>query len=242
MPQVPADSPAIVPQARDGDWITRHNAIVSGYAAEKNYDIIFIGDSITQHWEDEPSTDGTGEGGGKPVWDEIKADYNVVNAGYYGDQTQNALWRIQNGEYPQGITAKYAVLLIGTNNSILGQDTPEAIAAAIGQMIQTIHFTTPDTKIILMSLLPRHYVLDLSWLFPGFIIEYDNTVNPAVNEIIKNYNGYCNVTYLDVTADYTDEEGEPKADLFMADKLHLSLEGFRKEKELLFAAMPDLAE
>ena len=71
-----------------------------------DYDIEFIGDSITQGWE----------GAGNNVWQEFYGQRKCINMGVSGDRTQNVLWRFEQGQL-DGIKAKVAVVMIGTNNS-----------------------------------------------------------------------------------------------------------------------------
>ena len=76
-----------------------------------DYDIEFIGDSITQGWE----------GAGKNVWQELYGQRKVINMGVSGDRTEHVLWRFEQGQL-DGIKAKVAVVMIGTNNSNNNKD------------------------------------------------------------------------------------------------------------------------
>ena len=96
---------AIVPVPREGTWMKRHESF-NERVKQGNVDLIFIGDSITQGWEN----------AGKKVWDEYYGKRNAVNLGIGGDRTQHVLWRLDHGNI-DGINPKLAVLMIGTNNS-----------------------------------------------------------------------------------------------------------------------------
>ena len=52
---------------------------------------------------------------------------NIFTWVYGGDQTQNILWRVRNGEIPR--YSKHAIVSCGGNN--IGKDTPDEIANAI---------------------------------------------------------------------------------------------------------------
>ena len=65
---------------------------------------MFIGDSLIQQMQN------------APVWKELFEPLHCLNFGIGGDQTQNLLWRIENGELDFEIEPKIVVLLIGTNN------------------------------------------------------------------------------------------------------------------------------
>ncbi|MDR0569458.1 MAG: GDSL-type esterase/lipase family protein [Spirochaetaceae bacterium] len=206
IPAVSADDPAVVPVSRsDPWWIDRHTERTN---PRYNQKIIFIGDSITQGWE------------GTEAWTALNQTYQnaAVNLGFSGDQTQHALWRLENGEFPPGIQPEYAVILIGTNNN----DAPDAIAAGIGKIIQIIHANSPETNILLLSLLPR-----------GIGGADANTLrNNAVNEIIRKYDGFLRVTYLDIAQYYVNPDGTLKEELF-TDRLHLTEAGYEVWKETL---------
>ena len=113
------------------------------------YDIAFIGDSITQGWE----------GAGKNIWQKYYGSRKCINFGVGGDRTQHVLWRFEHGQLT-GIKAKATVLMIGTNNSNKNkegvEDNSEAdILAGVQAIVQQIHELLPDTKIILCSIFPR---------------------------------------------------------------------------------------
>ena len=45
-----------------------------------------------------------------------------VSMGLIGDTTVNLLWRLENGEGPDGLKAKVVVVLIGTNDLVQQAD------------------------------------------------------------------------------------------------------------------------
>jgi beta-glucosidase len=135
---------AVVPvPVKDEWWVLRHKAIVER-VKQGNVDLVFIGDSITQGWEE----------AGKAVWQKYYADRNALNLGFGGDRTQHVLWRLENGEI-SNISPKLAVLLIGTNNSNQNDYTAKEISDGIVAICQKLRKDLPDTKILLVSILPR---------------------------------------------------------------------------------------
>jgi beta-glucosidase len=91
---------AAVPAPHDGT-LKRHESF-NERVKQGNVDLVFIGDSITQGWENN----------GKKVWDEFYGKRNAVNLGIGGDRTQHVLWRLDHGNI-NGINPKLAVLMIG---------------------------------------------------------------------------------------------------------------------------------
>jgi hypothetical protein len=107
---------AIIPVSRTGGIVNRQNLVLErARSAPGDYDIAFIGDSITQNWESV----------GAAVWKELGAKYKLINLGVAGDRTQHLLWRFEQGQL-DGLKAKVAVVLIGTNNTGKGVHTKDA--------------------------------------------------------------------------------------------------------------------
>src|ERR1017187_10140272 len=143
----PADheNTAIMPVSRTGT-ITNRQSLVLQRAKDNqgSCDIEFIGDSITQGWE----------GAGKNVWQEFYGQRKVINFGVGGDRTQHVLWRFEQGQL-DGIKAKTAVVMIGTNNSNKDDNTEADILEGVTAIVNQIRTRQPDTKIILLGIFPR---------------------------------------------------------------------------------------
>lgn len=100
---------------------------------EKDPDVIFIGDCIfetLQHTE---------------TWNLYFAPLHCLNFSIYQDQTQNVLWRLQNGEL-DNVKPKIVVLLVGTNNV---QHTADEVAEGIFEIVKTIRDKLADSYIVL---------------------------------------------------------------------------------------------
>jgi lysophospholipase L1-like esterase len=144
--QMPRDNSAIRPAGGGGG---QHQSFVN-IANTGDFDVLFLGDSITYLWT-VGEGDVSGYPGGKTVFDKHFADLKVANFGIPGDTTQGVLWRLQNGE-GQGRKPKAVMLLIGTNNN--GNDAEE-IAEGIGADVLELRKDFPDAKILLMGIFPR---------------------------------------------------------------------------------------
>ena len=113
-PPEPPVNTATLHEARDGRALQRHERINARVAAMKGAcDLIFVGDSITEGFEDE----------GREVWADRYAKRRAANLGISGDRTEHVLWRLENGNL-DGLQPKLAVVMIGTNN--FGHGTHEA--------------------------------------------------------------------------------------------------------------------
>lgn len=135
---------------KDKDWWAQHENIDSLLDAEKNLDILFLGNSITQ---------GTGGHRGyvthKPGLTAFNSAFVNLKwecAGISGDKTQNILWRLQNGNYAKA-RPKVMVIMIGVNNLIAG-DSPAEVAAGIKKITDWTSKNMPSTKVLLLGPLP----------------------------------------------------------------------------------------
>lgn len=149
---------------------------------DRDADIIFIGDSITQGWL----------GKGKDVWEANFATRNALDFGIGGDQTQHVLWRMDN--YPiQRLHPKVAVVLIGTNN---WHNTASEIASGVKAVLTKTQTMYPGIKIILVSIMPNRRANDLMMAADGILRTFadDKTVYyldlvPLMTPVGDNWKG-----------------------------------------------------
>jgi beta-glucosidase len=188
---------AVTPVPREGNWMKRHEAF-NERVKQGNVDLIVIGDSITQGWEN----------AGKEVWAKSYAPRNAVNLGIGGDRTQHVLWRLDHGNI-DGIKPKLAVLMIGTNNS--GTNTSEQIAEGVTAIVKKLRDKLPETKILILAIFPRGADNN----------DPKRQVNAKSNEIIAKLADGKMVEYLDIGPKFLAEDGTLSRDT-MPDLLHLN--------------------
>ncbi|MDR3290019.1 MAG: GDSL-type esterase/lipase family protein [Rickettsiales bacterium] len=145
-------------------------------------------------------------------WIEISEKYKIINEGIAGDKTGNLLWRLQNGALAN---AKITIIMIGTNNLWHGNNTPKKTANKIKTIVKYINKNT-KTKIILLSIIPST----------------DENLNKKFNELNEYLKEIKNVDYLDISKLYQDTDGNV-AEINYKDIVHLSVDGYKKEKEEL---------
>ena len=217
---------AVIPVSRTGS-ITNRQSLVLQRAKDNpgDYDAEFIGDSITQGWE----------GAGRNVWQEFYGNRKCINMGVSGDQTQHVLWRFEQGQL-DGIKAKAAVVMIGTNNSNNNRAGVEDYSTAdilegVQAIVQQIRTRQPDTKIILMGIFPRGRTFSAQ---RGKILQ--------VNEALARLDDGRNIFYIDIGPQLIENDGSISRSM-MRDYLHPGEPGYRiwanaiepKLKELLAA-------
>lgn len=190
------------PVPRDGRQMARHESF-NKRVKEGKVDLIFIGDSITEGWE----------GAGKEVWAKYYGARNAVNLGIGGDGTQHVLWRLDHGNV-DGISPKLAVLMIGTNNSNGGDNTPEEIGAGITAIVKKLREKLPDTKVLILAVFPRNPKPDAQ-----------REKNAKASEIAARLADGQMIYYLDIGPKFLTDDGTLTKDI-MPDLLHLSPKGY----------------
>ncbi|HJV68765.1 GDSL-type esterase/lipase family protein [Ideonella sp.] len=202
-------TPAMLNESWSIDWwLPRHEQKLEEkrklVAAGTPPEIVFIGDSITQGWEN----------GGREVWQQRYAPHHALALGFGGDRTENVLWRLQHGEI-DGIAPKVAVLMIGTNNTGHRAEQPETTAAGIKRLLDEIHQRLPKTKVLLLAIFPRGEKPD----------DYLRRLNERVNKLIAGYADRRTVHFLDINAALLDADGTLSRDV-MPDLLHPNAKGY----------------
>lgn len=198
-------------------WRDRHDARLDqrkkALAEGRQFDLVFVGDSITQGWE----------GAGKQLWKERYAPRNAFNLGFSGDRTEHVLWRMglgdergpENNEFA-GLTPKLFVVMIGTNNTGHREDPPAATAAGITAIIDELQKQSPDSKILLLGVFPRGMQPD----------DTKRKINVGINEQIAPLGQRDGVEFLDISEVFLNDEGILTKQI-MPDALHPRAKGYK---------------
>lgn len=190
-------------------WMDQHLDGVK-IAAQGDWDLLLVGDSITQSWG------GPGRRVGSPaaaVFQRFFGNIRVGNLGISGDRTQHLLWRIENGTL-DGADPQVIVILIGTNN--ISHDPPTDIATGIDAVVAAARNKAPDALILLHPILPRGKTAD----DPG---RQDVVL---VNEQLDHLGDLEGVEIVDLAEDFLKPDGTIRAKLYSPDALHLSVAGY----------------
>ena len=201
----PGNNPLTIPTAREDSWKAEHEKHKQK-ARSSNFDIVFIGDSITERWR-YPAE-------GKSAWDSRIATLNAGEFGISGDGTQSVLWRLQDGELAN-LKPKVVVLLIGTNH--IQSSEPPKIVEGIAAVVNDLRRRLPSSKILLMGLFPRKHSTDPPHI-PGNI----RAVNAQIARLDDNGR---TIRYLDLGPRFLHPDGTLIA-YTMIDGLHLSPRGY----------------
>jgi beta-glucosidase len=195
---IPADNP--IP--KQYGWLKECEDRVAA-AQGKQIDVIFIGDSITQNFIEQPTP--AWNSVGASVWAKHYGNMNVLNFGVGSDGTEHILWRMDH-EAISGFKPKVIVLLAGVNDM---QYSAEDIAAGIKADLVKCRTMFPAAKIILVGILPNGR---------------DPAKAVAVNQITKKFVMYKDVYFLDITP-FMPPVGDNWTGLG-PDHIHLQPEGY----------------
>jgi len=215
----PHKNTAIIPVPRTGAITNRQSQVLQrAKDAPGDYDIEFIGDSITQGWESS----------GKNVWKEYYGNRKVINFGVSGDRTQHVLWRFENGQL-DGIKAKVAIVMIGTNNSNKEDNTDSDILEGVTAIVNQIRTRQPGTKVLLLGIFPRGKEFNTQ---RGRILQ--------INQALERLDDGQHVFFLDIGSKFIENDGSIATSM-MKDALHPGESGYKvwasamepKLKELL---------
>jgi len=182
-------------------WFAKHESL-NARVRQGNVGLIFIGDSITNGWDNE----------GTEVWERYYATRNAVNLGISCDRIQNVLWRLDNGNI-DGISPKLAVVMIGTSNA--SRSRLEDIPGGIKAVVEKLRAKLPNTKVLLLGIFPRGKDNQDPW----------RQINNKVNERISTLADGRMVFYLDIGPKLVAPDGTASTDV-LRDLVHLSAKGY----------------
>ena len=106
--------------------------------------VVFVGDSITQGWED----------AGAATWKRAFEPLGALQIGVGGDRTEHVLWRLQQAPLT-ALAPKVVVLMIGTNNAVTGRDSGEVIVRGVHAIVDLLHQQCPQAQVVVLDIPPR---------------------------------------------------------------------------------------
>ncbi len=204
---VRADAPTTIPTDNPippkHGWLKECDDRIAA-AQGKQIDILFIGDSITQNFVEDPK--GGWDLVGGSVWRSHYANRNALNLGVGSDGTEHILFRMEH-ENIKDFNPKVIVLLAGVNDM---QYPAEDIAAGIKAVIGKCRTFFPSAKIVLMAILPNGRNLAKTL---------------ATNQIIQNYADGQSIYFLDLGPFMPQVGGNFTG--VGRDHLHLTVDGYK---------------
>lgn len=204
-----AQSTATNPVPRPGKWMTRHEGFVE-QAKQGGVNVLFLGDSITDHWRDR----------GSNVWNTYYVPLHAANFGISADRVQHVLWRIEHGEL-DGIDPKVIVLMIGTNNTGKEKDhttirnTPPQVIEGVTAIVNDLRKKLPQSKILLLAIFPRDK--------PGS--PFRDQIK-EINAGLAKLDDGKKISYLDIGPKFLAPDGTLLPGVMLHDNLHPTNKGY----------------
>lgn len=193
-----------------------HNAYINE-GKEREPEVLFLGDSLFLHLQQ------------TQIWHEMFEPLHCLNFSMGGDQTQNLLWRIHNGEIDY-VEPKVIALLIGTNNH---GHTAEQVSEAIMEIVSVLQNKQPQAQLVVLGLLPRGEK-------PNPVREKHAAINKSLED---QFQDMPNVTFVGIepNAFYcVGTEDINRQDMY--DYLHLTKRGYQKLCEPLLEEVQSMLQ
>lgn len=184
-------------------WLNFHQQYLK-QTRKRKINVVFLGDSIIQGWKNH-----------KQLWRQHYGKQGAVNFGIGGDRTQQILWRINHGLFDQ-MQPQLVVLNIGVNNLWGDQFGAARIAEGIAKIVDAIQTKSPQTKILLIGILPTGEKPNTS---------YRRKIR-AINARSATLDNGKNIRFLDIGPEFLEADGRISKEI-MPDYLHLSRKGYQ---------------
>ena len=164
--------------------------------APPDHPIVFVGSSSIRNWPTSKSF----------------PSYDVVNRGFGGSHISDVNY------YAEPTVLKYdprAIVFYAGDNDIAGGKSPEQVLGDYRTFVQKVHERHPGTPIIFLPIKPS---LSRWEMWPEM-----KRANSMIRRFSKKHSA---LFYVDTATPMLDEEGRPRASLFVDDGLHMNARGY----------------
>ena len=153
------------------------------------------------------------------------AQYQVINRGFGGSEIVDATHFAPQIIFPY---APRAIYLRSGGNDLWRGRSVEQVFGDFKEFVATVHAKLPDTDIVFISLSPS----PSRWKQ----VDKEKALNTLIADYIKDK---PRLRYIETYDMVLGPDGRPRAELFVADKLHFNAEGY---KLLAARVAPDLVK
>ena len=209
----PASGNPALQAVKRTDWAESRSNAMTKKAKQSQCRIMFLGDSLTHMWE--YPADHKNYPSGLTSWNDAFKPLEAENYGISGDRIEHVLWRITEGEQ-LACQPALVVLLIGTNNRLAQRLPSDMICDGIENLVKTIRVKSPNSKVLLIAILPRKGV----------------PRDPAT-DLLKAMAEKQGCGFLDPTDALLEAGGGEVTTAIFRDGIHLSPKGYEVYAEVL---------
>ena len=197
-PTAPAAFPGVPDQVSSRDWEQdmQRFRAEDALAPPPRDGVVFVGSSSIRFWQT------------------LAKDFPgiaVINRGFGGSEIRDSTW------YAGHIVIPYAprqVVLYAGENDLFSGRTPMQLRADFRAFVQRVRAALPNVKIIYIAIKPSP------------LRAHQLPAQRQANALIHEDAARLGVEYVDVFTPMLDDEGHPREELFMSDRLHLNPAGY----------------
>lgn len=139
-------------------------------------------------------------------------DYRVINRGFGGSQIADSI------HFADRVVIPYeprVIVFYSGGNDINGGKSPETVANDFKTFVGKVRETLPATKLVYISIAPN----PARWAQIDHIREANRLIRDyAVKEV--------GLSFIDVHPHMLGDDGQPKPDIFLPDRLHMNQKGY----------------
>lgn len=159
--------------------------------------VLFVGSSSFRMWED---------------LETVYKEYDVINRGFGGSNLLEAKYYAEQIIFPY---RPRQIVIYSGENDIAGNVDAQQTLKRFVDLFETIRLKLPMVPIAFVSIKPSPSRMKFM------------PVMKESNQLIKTYlQKHKNTGYIDVFSLMLDDQGKPKADIFIGDRLHMNKKGY----------------
>jgi lysophospholipase L1-like esterase len=156
------------------------------------------------------------------LWKSLERDFpehKVINRGFGGSQIADSILfadRIALRHDPK------MIIMYAGGNDINSGKTPEQVTGDFKAFVTKIRAKLPDTRIAYISIAPN----------PARWAQVDRV--RRANELIREFTkSNSRLTFIDVFPHMLGDDGQPRPEIFVADRLHMNEKGYELWKKIV---------
>ncbi len=150
------------------------------------------------------------------LWKTLAQDFpdqRVINRGFGGSEIEDSIHFAERIIFPY---APRMVFLRAGGNDLNAGKSPEQVFADFKEFVATVHAKLPETEIVFISLSPS--------IARWKQADKEKALNTMIEEFTRRT---PHLKYVETYPMVLGPDGQPRADLFVADKLHFNAEGYK---------------